>query len=351
MGGRNWSEAEDSILINNYQKMNANELSSLVPGRSIQSIYSRAKSLKIRKGWERQFDKTPTPALAYILGTIEGDGCVSHSRRSYGVFLHVKDECFVESFRGALIKIGLKPTKIYESKKIQRYYVQAWSKPFYVWFKQLSFQSMYKILGTDHMKKEFIRGFYESEGSFSVKGHRWVLEMTNKNKELIEFVQRLIQDIGFSSNIKSLHRTTGFVKDVYRLRLRGGQTKIDRFIKEIKPCIARKSLGNHVPTSSPHRWWTDSDDEFLENNIKSMPLAEIGRKLGRDRSFVHKKAKELGLKTVFCGKGKRWTKEEIEFIKSNYQIIFWIEIAKNLGKSYSSVAQKISGLGLKKRFK
>lgn len=345
---KEWTKEEDKFLRENYLKMDASEIGAKL-GRTSQSVWTRAKILGIKKGCENRFDNLPSPALAYILGTLKGDGCVCHSRRSYAVCLDVKDREFIESFRDALITAGLKPSHIYKHNKITRYSVRAWSKQFYEWYNKLSPQTIYDFCKTEDMKKELIRGFYESEGNFNVSGQRWGLEMSNRKKDVLELIQQLVTDIGFSSNIQRLFRTNCFVDgEMFRLRLLGGQTEIARFLREIKPCILRKSLGGNTPTPFSHRRWTEKEIEFLKKNYESMPVVEIANQINRRKSTVHNMARRLGLKSTFAGVGILWTEEEISFVKENYKSMPWIDISNKLGKSYSSVAQKIRGLGLKK---
>jgi hypothetical protein len=51
------------------------------------------------------------------------------------------------------------------------------------------------------------------------------------------------------------------------------------------------------------------------------------------------------------GKGRKWTKEEVEFLKSNYGKLTPAEIAKILGRSIGSVDAKRHKLGLKPAFR
>jgi len=46
---------------------------------------------------------------------------------------------------------------------------------------------------------------------------------------------------------------------------------------------------------------------------------------------------------------RRWTEEEVKFLKENYKKMECLEIAMILNRSVTSVAQKAKNLGLKKK--
>lgn len=48
------------------------------------------------------------------------------------------------------------------------------------------------------------------------------------------------------------------------------------------------------------------------------------------------------------GKGKRWTKREVDYLKENYGILPILEISKKLKRTVSSVQDRITRLGLRK---
>ena len=47
-------------------------------------------------------------------------------------------------------------------------------------------------------------------------------------------------------------------------------------------------------------------------------------------------------------KNTEWTDNELDFIKKNYNILSYKEIARTLDRSYNAVALKINRLGLKR---
>jgi hypothetical protein len=48
-----WSEEEDQIIKNNYDKLKYKELSTLLPGRTYRAVATRARRLGLRKDERR----------------------------------------------------------------------------------------------------------------------------------------------------------------------------------------------------------------------------------------------------------------------------------------------------------
>lgn len=256
-----WTNNEIAFLQKNYGygKMTCAELSSEM-GRSKNGIYTyvyeNRDKLRLPLGvgyWDRgTFDKTPSLTLAYILGVLYGDGWVCRSLRQYGGFRHriglnAKDREFVECFRAALTQIGLHSSRVYTRKDKKheswstQFLVCAYSKPFCKWFKSLALDDVYKLLQTAEMKREFIRGFYESEGSLNKSKGYFRLTITNTNLELLRIMRQILKELGFCFYLYSHNQRP---KDWAAIHYLGifKPNDIKRFLAEIDPCIPRKSL-------------------------------------------------------------------------------------------------------------
>lgn len=249
-----WTNSEISFLQENYSKMTCIELSSKI-GRSKPSIlsyiYDNRDKLKLPCGggyyWNRiTFDKTPSTTLSYILGVLYGDGWVYYYPYRYVIGLNTTDNEFAECFRVALAKIGLHPSRIYTMKRAQenwndQFRVQAFSKPFYEWFKNLTFDKVHNLLQTPEMKREFIRGFYESEGSLCQSKGYFRVTITNTDMKLLNFVRKILEELGFCFYIYThKQRPKNWAAVSYLGIFR--PENIKRFLVEINPCISRKSL-------------------------------------------------------------------------------------------------------------
>lgn len=90
--------------------------------------------------------------------------------------------------------------------------------------------------------------------------------------------------------------------------------------------------------------YTQEELEYIKNNFKNMTCKEIGEALGRTEQSVRAKCFDLNLHK----KEAPWTDDEIDFIKKNYMEMKTSDICKFLQRSKSAVELKASRLGLKK---
>ena len=88
--------------------------------------------------------------------------------------------------------------------------------------------------------------------------------------------------------------------------------------------------------------WTDEEIAFMKDYYGVLPPKEIARLLGRSYNAVRNKAVELGLT-----KSLDWTDKEIALLKALYGRMPASEIAKLLGRSKGAVYHKAMKLGLK----
>lgn len=90
--------------------------------------------------------------------------------------------------------------------------------------------------------------------------------------------------------------------------------------------------------------YTQEELEYIKNNFKNMTCKEIGEALGRTEQSVRAKCFDLNLHK----KEAPWTDDEIDFIKQNYMEMKTSDICRVLQRSKSAVELKASRLGLKK---
>jgi len=195
----------------------------------------------------------PTPSLSYILGVLLGDGSCFHSKHGrYVIKLGATKKEFAESFKKALEKIGLKPSlSIIKAKNVKNgilYRVLAFSKVFYEWFRTLSLRDIHNLLTKNEMKREFIRGFYESEGTRKWRKVHLIpydrkspwcrvpygISFPNSNNEIIELVITILKELGFKP-LRYFYKHQE-KKDEHRVEI-NGRREVVAFFNMIKPII------------------------------------------------------------------------------------------------------------------
>jgi len=110
---------------------------------------------------------------------------------------------------------------------------------FGLWYERLTEDEINKILNTQEKISEFIRGFYESEGSITQNKIR----IYNKNIELLKFVQALLETINFDFYIHSRICTYGNNAHTMYYLQKNTKATATNFFKIIKPCIKNFSHG------------------------------------------------------------------------------------------------------------
>jgi hypothetical protein len=111
--------------------------------------------------------------------------------------------------------------------------------------------------------------------------------------------------------------------------------------------IARRHGYRDRPTTRP---WTREDEQQLRSLYGTLPRGEVARRLGRTLVATAAHAKQLGLtRKVRRTEARPWTRrdeERLRMLVGRQQVT---EIARKLGRSYSSVLDKIRRLGLDAR--
>ncbi len=129
-------------------------------------------------------------------------------------------------------------------------------------------------------------------------------------------------------------------------------SEVAEFLKKNPGPVRRKahSLGLY---RGPFKYWTKEQDEKLKKLYPKYINRQISEKLGKKIYCIANRGKRFGLrKDVKQGykqpRPRKWTDEQIDFIKSNYQDMSSRQIASALEKSITSVKSQVSWLGLGK---
>lgn len=100
--------------------------------------------------------------------------------------------------------------------------------------------------------------------------------------------------------------------------------------------------------------WTHEEEKYLKENINNYYNDELCKKLGKSQANLRQKVDELFSPEEMNERGKRrsseyknWTAEEEEYLRDNYRLKTYLEIAKDLDRTYRSVIGKITTLNLK----
>ena len=193
-------------------------------------------------------DLTMSDDLAYILGVYFGDGYLTFHTGSWLIGLHVKEKIFAESFREAMLGIGLHPSRILKSKETSRvnkikstyYRTIAYSNKLCNFIKTIDISSLYDILTKkERLVLSFLRGCFESEGSArNRKGHGVVVEVfCNTNTNLIGLVCKLLKWLGYSFSIGKQQPQEEKWNTLYRISLHGNSTTKKKFLYLLNPII------------------------------------------------------------------------------------------------------------------
>lgn len=175
-----------------------------------------------------------------------GDGvcCKSSQGRgknaaAYVVALEVTEKKFAQSFMGALQRLRLNPRIYYIKKKGGRrdaYYVKAYSKRFYQWWTKQTLVDFEKMFFSEApLLKEFVRGFFESEGSYYKRDYPYYqtfCQMVNTEHAIIRLFGKALSQLSFKTSIHChKEKRRDRKKLVYTLWILGGKNKHSKFIQ------------------------------------------------------------------------------------------------------------------------
>ena len=94
-------------------------------------------------------------------------------------------------------------------------------------------------------------------------------------------------------------------------------------------------------------FWTKEEDDIIMSNYYEMPMSELSALLpSRAKSAIHCRIKQLGLSGAPMYK---YTKEEIRFVESNYQIMSDEDIGNALHRAPASIKEMRRKRGLYRR--
>ncbi|HDD31860.1 MAG TPA: DNA endonuclease [Thermococcus litoralis] len=219
---------------------------------------SKATVLRWCKAQHNPFSRTktvnlePSPSLAYVIGVYFGDASVGvHGNYKYRLRLKVVDKEFAEAFARALKEIGAKPHMGYENNitRSGRWYVESTSKSLYMFLKQPK-EKLFEV--AREYPKEFLRGFFDSEGHVYVDKNTFrsaYIAAYNYDLDVLDFSRELLSSLSIHSKIRVSKRAGTLViirgkeysykSNLYELRIYRIES-VRKFATDIGFTIQRK---------------------------------------------------------------------------------------------------------------
>ena len=252
--GLRWTEKTyrvKNIACDNCGKIMLRQLSTMTGNHCFCSAkcYNEWKS---KHAYTVEVNLSASPDLAYVCGVLLGDGFCgrfSQGRRKEAfvsmIALEVVEKTFALSFMESLQRLGLRP-RIYRNRKKgnrrDTYFVKAYSKKFHQWWTEQNLPDLEDMFFRDtELLKEFVRGFYESEGSYYKRAGPYdetLCQLSNTDLEITELFKKAISRLSFKTSVYChKERRKDRKQFVYKLNILGGKHERARFIKLIKPRI------------------------------------------------------------------------------------------------------------------
>ncbi len=142
-------------------------------------------------GYVRNFDPTPIPELAYVIGVELGDASMSVGKKNYNymIKLRVIDKEFAEEFSRCLsVILRRSPPRVKWHEKTRSWHTQLSSLLLTNFLRQGLKVLVPTISHCDDCKAAFLRGFFDSEAGMTGR----VLRVSNGDRDLLVLVCNLL---------------------------------------------------------------------------------------------------------------------------------------------------------------
>lgn len=190
--------------------------------------------------------KALTPAKAYILGVLCGDGWMKEG--GYLLSLNVMDREFIDRFAEKVLCQYGKSCRVYEDKRpsfrcdVSSNQIHADLLGYFGGINPKCYEWRVPkdvLNGADPIKVEFLKGFFDSEGSVNSNGRGQVIIGVNNKEGLLE-VQKLLTDLGIESRFgECWHKQRNKMRYFLTLTVRGNNGR-KAFYDKIGFTITRK---------------------------------------------------------------------------------------------------------------
>ena len=189
--------------------------------------------------------------MAYIVGVYIGDAFASEKNYQYRIRLKVVGRDFAQNFERALRAIGANPRTSFERNRdrADRWRVEVTNKELFMFLKDLK-EGLFEV--ARGYPREFLRGFFDSEGSVYVNiknPRRATVVADNYDRDILEFCKSQLEIPRIHSTIylskrkgtKVLIRGQEYQynNDLYRISIHR-RASVARFAQELGFSISRK---------------------------------------------------------------------------------------------------------------
>jgi len=241
-GNISWCKGLKGLHIKGSEKGWFKKGRVLSPGINEKRLKNLREKILIKPNLEMNSD------LAYALGILFGDGFVVKTKYSYDIVLDITNKNIALNFLKALRNIGLNPyiserMPVNGIGKLKKYIVKSHSLNFGLWFKSLSIDGLRDLLDDKEKIKNFVRGFYEAEGSICQSKNKYKiiqLSISNTNLELLKLIKDLSVEIDINFNLNGPYKNHGFnggdSKLIYRLNT-AAKAEVNKFMQLVNPSV------------------------------------------------------------------------------------------------------------------
>lgn len=341
MAGSRWTEYELEQIKNLWPTKGSKEVAVLL-GKTWKSVQVKAIRMGLvcdqKASYERRresltnnnsscdieyFNREWNPNFAYILGYTFADGSINKSLYMLSFLCHSKDEEIILAIHKELKSehlIGRRPAKEYPDgrKNGPRTYLNISSKKLV-----MSLVTRFGLLPRktyldlkmpeipDKYFGHFLRGYFDGDGHvhkrkqcnggvFSFVGTKtFVEQMGNRISELIGVRKPKLCQQGLIYSIEwNLHKE---LKEIYELMYPEGEYIFLNRKRLVFTEIANQVVREDVP-------WTLEDEQKVIDLYHKIGRKKLARMLGRTKSGVQSKARQLDVPAV--AKNKLWTYRE-----------------------------------------
>lgn len=284
----------------------------------------------------------------YILGILCSDGSKpAKFKRTMAVSLTCKDREMVQRFLQCIETVSSRKYSIQYSHIRSQWSVKVTYGKMVRFIESLgdfSWQKWYVpeivMAGPFQIKKGFLNGFLDGDGSVTKTKYFPFLQFVSANHEGLKSLRKLLLTLGIQSKIHKHSKK-------YKILSINKKDMVLKYSNKIEITLKRKHEAflkhwKEYEENVTYQFWSKSEEYYIRQNYTKSSPKEIAKKLGRPLKGIYGKAKALGLKRL-----KRWNNSEVKYLQKNYGKIHHLQVAKHLRRSPKSVMKKASELGLR----